>query len=622
MRARNDSSRAAPRAAATLAAALIALAPAAARADDKRDTYSPYEQQTIDRALKKTAGVIEPHPEGMIIEGVDVITLDVFEDRDPLPAVVTPIANWFHATSRKYVIEREVLLAPGERWQQALVDETARNLRGLDQLSLVLCVPLRGGAPGRVRLLVITKDVWSLRLNSNYRFADGRLQYLLLQPSEENLLGTHQQILGNFVLDPATISVGGQYIIPRVAGSRIRATASANAIINRETGRAEGTYGSVSYESGRVPPSQVTGGSSVANVWPLYSTHTKWGWGASLSWDQEIVRRFIAGLPTDFDPESGKCAIPVTDAGTLGPANGKRCQYKRDSLSGAFSVTRSFGTTFKHDLSIGVSASRKQYRTLDLSALTPDQQKAFASAFMPVSDNQTGPFVEYHDYSARYFEILDYESLGLTENIQRGHDLTLRVSPVLRAFNSTRDFVSVVAAASYTVPLGDGFVRAALSSDTEITTSGVPDGSWSASLRVVTPRFGHGRLVFSTTMLDRYNNYLNAKTTLGGDGRLRGYPAAMFIGKDYAVANLEYRSDPIEIAAVQLGFVMFADAGDAFDGWSQMHLKQSAGFGLRAVFPQLQRSAMRIDLGFPLTQDALPAGQGHADVVVTFGQAF
>jgi len=49
MRARDTRSRAVR----GVAAALIALAPAAARADDKRDAYSPYEQQTIDRALAR-----------------------------------------------------------------------------------------------------------------------------------------------------------------------------------------------------------------------------------------------------------------------------------------------------------------------------------------------------------------------------------------------------------------------------------------------------------------------------------------------------------------------------------------------------------------------------------------
>jgi hypothetical protein len=582
-----------------IAAAAIALASAPARAHQPVP-YSPYEQETIERALAKVKGVVEPRPEGKILEGVEVITLDVFEDRDPLPAFLTPIANWFHATSRKSVIEREVLLARGERWDQALVDQTARNLRGLDQLSLVLCVPLRGGAPDRVRLLVVTKDVWSLRLNSNFRFADGRLQYLLLQPSEQNLLGTHQQILGNFVMDPATISFGGQYVLPRIAGSRIRASLSASGIVNRDTGKVEGSYGSFSYGQ------------------PLYSIRTRWAWDANIAWDQEIVRRFIAGLPTDFDPTSGDCAISATPAAS----DHQRCQYKKDAVSGSFGVTRSFGTALKHDIGFGVSAIRKQYRTLDLSGLTSDQQAAYVRGFVPVSDSQTGPYVEYHTYSTRYFDVLDLDTMGLTESIQEGHDVTVRVSPVLRALNSDRDFVDLYASATYTWRLGDGLARVAVAHDAALTTSGVPDGSFSAALRIATPRFGHGRLVFDARMLDRYANYLNLKSTLGGDGRLRGYPASMFLGSNLVSANLEYRSDPLEIAAIQLGFTLFADAGDAFDTWKQLQLKQSCGLGLRAVFPQLQRSVMRVDLGFPLTQGALPPSQAHGDVVVTFGQAF
>ena len=69
-------------------------------------------------------------------------------------------------------------------------------------------------------------------------------------------------------------------------------------------------------------------------------------------------------------------------------------------------------------------------------------------------------------------------------------------------------------------------------------------------------------------------------------------------------------------------FVLFADAGDAFDRFGEMAIKQSCGVGLRAVFPQFQRSALRVDVGFPLTPNVLPWSQYHADTVVTFGQAF
>jgi hypothetical protein len=582
------------------------LVAAEARADrpsppaEKRDPYSPYERQSIEQALTKLGRTIESQPDGKIIDGVDVVSLDVFEDRDPLPAWLTPIGNWFHVTSKPHVIAREALVTAGERWDQSLVDQTARNLRGFDQLSLVLCVPLRSGAD-HVRLLIITKDVWSLRLNSDYTFANGRLQHLLLQPSEQNLLGTHQQILGNFVLDPGTITLGGQYIVPRLDGSRVKGSLSANALLNRDTGKPEGSYGSLSFGQ------------------PLYSTRVEWAWGGSISWDYEIVRRTVGGLLTDFDGATGKCDLVAGDT-----RDAKLCQYRRDALTGSYSVTRSFGGAFKHDLTLGVSASRKQYRSL--SAFTGAERDAFAAGYMPVSDTQIGPYLEYHDYSTRYFDVLDLDTLGLTESYQRGHDVTVRVSPVSRAFHSSRNFVELYTGATYTVPLGDGFVRAAVSHDVEIATDTdhgrFPDASLSLGLRIATPRFGHGRFVFLASMLDRYQNYLNVRTSLGGDGRLRGYPANLFLGQHYVAANLEYRSDPVELSAIQLGFTLFADVGDAFDDWKAMQLKQSAGFGFRLVFPQLQRSVMRLDLGFPLTQGVLPASQSHVDLVVTFGQAF
>lgn len=590
-------------------AAAIAILPAtataqteAAKPSERPDGYSPYERETIDHALKKVRGTVEPSPEGKILEGVDVVTLDVFEERDPLPSWATPIANWFHKTTQKYVIEREVLVAPGERYEQALIDQSARNLRGFAQLSLVLFVPLRGSAPDRVRVLVVTKDVWSLRLNSDFRFADGRLQYLLLQPSENNLLGTHQSVLGNFVMDAATIAAGASYIMPRIAGSRVRGTISASAIVNRETGKVEGSSGSLTYGQ------------------PLYSIRTKWAWGGAVSWDYQIVRRFIGGLVTDFNPETGKCQVADPKTPSTSP---RRCQYRRDNVIGSYAVTRSFGAAYKNDISLGFGASRKQYRTFDLpKAFTPSEQKAFEDALVPVSDDQIGPYVEWSAYTTSFFDVLDLDSLALTESYRKGHDVTVRVAPVLKAFNSSRNFVDVSAAALYTWPLGDGMARVGVTSATSLTTNGVPDGSILLTLRIATPRFGRGRLVFDTRFLDRYANYLNAKSTLGNDGRLRGYPANMFIGKNLWSANLEYRSDPVEIKAVQLGFVLFADAGDAFETFREMHIKQSCGFGLRAVFPQLQRYVLRADLGFPLTPNVLPAQQYKADLVVTFNQAF
>jgi hypothetical protein len=617
---------------AALAAALVpALAASPARADpppapkpgpateppdERRDTYSPYERASIDEAVRRVHGVVERRPEGKILEGVDIVTLDVFERRDPIPNVLLRFVNWFHVTTKKYVIEREVLLNPGERYSQALVDETARNLRGFSQLSLVLCVPLEGSAPGRVRLLVITKDVWSLRLNNSFTYEDGRLQYLLLQPAEINLAGTHQEILGNFVLDPATIQVGGAYVIPRLAGSHIAASISANAILNRDTGHAEGTSGAFTYQQ------------------PLWSTLAEWAWGGSMSWDYEISRRFIGGLFTDFDPSKDQCVTATVQSGTA--ADPKRCEYRTDALAGSYAVTRSWGSAFKHDLSVGVSANRRIYTTNDLSVFSPAEQVAFDQALVPVSDVAIGPYVEYHDYSSRFVDVLDVETLGLTENFRRGHEILLHVAPITTAFNSSRNYVNVFASAAYTVPIGDGLVGGVVQSNVEVTTGApaasvaknpgagdrIPDGSIEAGLHITTPRFKIGRLVFDADFVDRYKDYLNTQSSLGGDTRLRGYPSGSFVGQNFVAANLEYRSRPFELFSVQLGGALFFDAGDAFNEFSQIRLKQGAGFGLRVLFPQLERTVMRIDWGFPLTKGVLPPQSFPGDIVVTFGQAF
>jgi hypothetical protein len=603
-----------------VATALVAT-PRDARGDppeppaDKRDPLSPYERHSVDESVKRLGATLDASPEGKTIEGIEVVTLDVFEPRDPLPGVVLPIANWFHATTRRYVIEREVLVTVGQPWNQALVDETARNLRALPQLSLVLTVPLRGSAPDRVRLLVITKDVWSLRLNNAFTFENGRLQYLLLQPTEENLIGSHQAVSAQFVLDPATYQVGGGYTIPRLDGSRVRASVSANAVLNRVSGKPEGSYGSFSYGQ------------------PLYSTLAEWAWGATIGWNETITRRFIGGEFSDFVPSNvpGRSGCFVASPGTPkdDPAS---CRYDTDSIVGSYAVTRSWGSLHKHDLTLAFGASRNEYHEYPLpTSWTASDRAQFAAAVMPLSDTVIGPYVEYHDYSTRFVDVLDVETLALTENFRRGHEIFIHVAPAFTALRSTRDFVDVLVAAAYTVPLGDGFVRGIVQANNEISTTKtppaaqgrIPDGDVEAALRVVTPRFGVGRLVFDARVIDRYADYLNTQTSLGGDTRLRGYPAGQFYGKDFVGATLEYRSRALEILSVDFSGAAFFDAGDAAPEFNQMRLKQSVGVGARVEFPQLERVIMRVDWGFPLTTGpGLPASPFPGDVVVTFGQAF
>ena len=83
--------------------------------------------------------------------------------------------NLFHYTTRGISIEREVTLQPGERWDDTKILETERRLRDPILTARVVVVPVRSAAPGTVDLLVVTRDVWSLRMNSNYELQAGKL---------------------------------------------------------------------------------------------------------------------------------------------------------------------------------------------------------------------------------------------------------------------------------------------------------------------------------------------------------------------------------------------------------------------------------------------------------------
>jgi hypothetical protein len=53
-----------------------------------------------------------------------------------------------------------------------------------------------------------------------------------------------------------------------------------------------------------------------------------------------------------------------------------------------------------------------------------------------------------------------------------------------------------------------------------------------------------------------------------------------------------------------VGGALFFDAGDAFDDGTRIQPKSSAGFGVRTLFPQLDRHVFRFDVAFPLVRGA------------------
>lgn len=563
-----------------------------ARAQDAK--LSPYERETIAQALTATKSEVDPAPEGKTIEAVMVRPLDVLEERDPLPMFLIDFLNFFHATTRPSVIEQYVLLREGDAFEQRLVDETARNLRGIRQLSLVLVIPLRGSTPNTVKLLVVTKDIWSLRLNSDFRLANDQLEYLLLAPSEENLGGIHHSASLRFELQPDTYAFGASYRVPRVAASWISGSVSTNFVVNRDTGAYEGTFGSFSYGQ------------------PLYSTQAEWSWIASIVWRDDVTRFFNGVEPLTFDAES----TPEDDAIPIA--------YETTTLAARIAFVRSFGSSVKHDVLFGAEARRAVYQPLDLSAFDPRAQAEFIESQIPIGDKRVYPYVGYATYSTRFKSYVNLETLGLQEDYRQGHDVYVKTYPVIAELGSDRSYLGVAAGASASAAIGDGHVRAHAEGLVEASPDRVYDANAIVGARVVSPRLGIGRIFADGFYFDRFANFLNRRSGLGGEGRLRGYPSGAYRGENVFAYNVEFRSRPAELWTVQLGATAFFDAGAAWDDDEEVDLRQSVGTGLRIVFPQLERNVMRFDWALPLELDPEVGVTSifPGRFVVTFEQAF
>ncbi len=559
-----------------------ALSPLVARADDPPQEYSDLEKSVVAEALAHYQLERDPHPEGKWIEAVDVYTLEVFDDRDPVPNFL----NVFHVTSRPNVIERELLVGVGDRYDPELVRESERNLRLLRQVSLVVLVPARGSSPDRVRLVAVVKDVWSLRLNSNFGAGAGALDFLLINPAEENLFGTHTSIGLLYLLERDRQSFGARFIDRRLGGSRLYLGAQATLAFNRHSGDPEGSTGLFVFER------------------PLFSARSEWAFASRVAWKDEVTRRYLGGQIREFF--FGDEVLPEI--------------YNTDRQAAEYYGVRSYGILTKYNLTFGLEIDRRQYSMIDPGFYSPAARAAFDRDVLPVSDTRISPFFQLQTYSTRFLRTLELETLGLQEDYRLGHDVLVRAHAGSKAVGSTRNTFGVLSDVSYTLPLGDGLIRALASSAIAIGNDGKDDALLWLQGRLATPSIAPGRLHIDALYANRYEDYLNAPPfALGGNNRLRGYLFNEFQGRNLAVANAEFRSSSIDVLSAQLGAALFYDVGDADDDLEVSNFKQGVGIGARFLFPQADRVVLRLDWAVPLSRpdDLLPGA-----FFATFGQAF
>ena len=592
------------------AAVLLAaggLLPGTSARADKLDLLAQYEEKLVAAALMRrglSTADVHPLPEGKYIEAIEIDASPIILKGDlPLSSKLPwTILNRLHVRTRDAVIARELLFSVGEAFRSDRFEESGRNLRSLFILGVARLLVVRGSAPERVRVLVVTKDQWSLRLNTTFNLDQARVDALAFQFAEHNLAGRNKRISLDFGLDPGRYNLGSSYTDPRIWGSRHQLKLVGALYLSRATSALEG--GQLQLSVGR----------------PLFSLRTRFGWQAQFQYLQDIVRYFAGGE-----------LYQRTILGESVPD-----QFKRQNIAGSVQATYSMGVIEKVNLTAGFLVSRVRYALPDDFPQTiSDAARRAYRDLLPRSEDVSGPYFLLDAFIARYVRLKNIQTLALSEDFRLGPQLTAEIRFASHLFGLTSDFVQLAAGYTEQRYFRDDLLTFTVNGGVRVQYGVYPGSNLvnqtvSASLRNVSPRFGPLRLHVYGQLNLRSHDIDNRRLTLGSDNGLRGYAPRGFQGPNLYQLNVELRSTALNLWTIHIGAVLFYDAGDAPTGLDQYDQQgvyqpggyhQDAGLGLRILLPQFNRDVIRLDLAFPFEQDPRTTSWAPR-FSASFGQAF
>jgi hypothetical protein len=526
------------------------------------------ERRTLTRALGEYHLQIDPAPWHKTLRRIYVDNFAVFAPGDrPFT-----LLNVFHRTTREAAIEREVLLRPGQPWRQRLVDETARKLHDGVYTAVAVVVPIATDVPGLVDLLVVTRDVWSLRLNSYWEVQSQTFTYLTFALSENNFLGWRKVAAMAFTMDLGQYVIGPLYIDKNLFGQKLTLTTNAGVVFGRADSKVEGSVST--FDLAR----------------PLWSLDSHWGVGVAWKQRYDIARSFrgIALRTYDAPETPGDDAIPR--------------EYRQRTFTLTTSAVRQWAGAVEQQLRFGHILGLQRPTVLGNFPGDAVVRAAFERDVLPRSERSSQVFLGYALFTPRYHPFHDIETYELAEDTQLGPNVSLTAGLGLGVLGSERDFGALAATASYTVALGDdGMARVSGTTDHRIAHGHAIDNYATATARLVTPTlFCIGRVVAELEVGTRWAESQNRFLTAGGDSGLRGFIVGEFSGQRRLVGHLEARTVPHHFWFTHVGGVAFYDVGGAANTLSDLPIHQDVGVGLRILVPQTSPEPLRFDWSFAL----------------------
>jgi hypothetical protein len=588
---------------------LSVLAAGAARGESAR-SLGRLEQESVDEALTALGLRIEPHPEGKLIGAITSVNQEVFSRRD----WQFQRLNFFHRTTRPEILQRELLVKPGTPYDDALVEESIRNLqaplnltiggRGVPQpelSSVVAIVPVVSSRPGTVDLLAVTRDVWSLRFNTNFEFQQNTLSLLDTSLSENNLFGWRKYLSVGFTMDQGAFVIGPTYIDPNVGGSRLTLLAETKLFYTRGTDQYEGNSELFSLR------------------YPLFSLASRWGGGVDVRHQDAVIRTFRGNSLRLLDLAGAP----------LGAMEAVPYEYRRTIASVDSSIVRSFGIDVIQRVTLGHLFDGRRSSVLSTFPGDPaDPQRAldeqrFLDQFAPVSEQRSEPYLGYDMFTPRYGVFRDLDTFDLRENQRLGPSVSLRIGYGVPALGADFRALALTGAVSWAVGAGGGYGKILANGSTRLRDGRFIDQSAGAQVYAATPFLGRTvRLVLFAEADSTRADTLRRLYFLGGSTGLRGYAIGDFLGTSMVVGHAELRTAPLPVFSQRFGALLFYDVGDAAPSFAAIVPYHDLGVGLRWLIPQFNSSVVRFDWAIATQSTAFTAAGLPGRFSAGFQQVF
>jgi hypothetical protein len=454
----------------------------------------------------------------------------------------------------------------------------------------VAIVPVLSSAPGTVDLLMVTRDVWSLRLNSDYNYEPGYLINFSGSLSENNLFGWRKQVALTLLLNQGDVWFGPNYLDPNVLGTRLRLTLAAYEIWARKLGEIA------------VGPRE--GFSLYERIeYPFYALSQRWGGYVTGGYTSEVVRAVVGPMGAGgvslrrFDPDVSACVLPTAANYSALTAD---CAYRSHTASISSGLTRSFprpGLIQRLTVGNEFGLNRPSF----LADFPTDQRASFAQRYFGISERTSDLYLQYDAFTPRYRTYRDLDTYDLAEDMQLGPWVTLKLGRASTLLGSDADFFVLKVDVQVSTQALDGYQSVEASWESREYSVGLRDQLWKAHIRAVTPVLAHAFRVDGWSEVGVMADNLHRKQVyVGGLQGLRGYPVNTFLGYDYYVAHLEIRSLAVPVSSLRVGALVFGDAGHAADLARSLAFYSDAGAGVRLLIPQLNADVLRCDWAFPL----------------------